>query len=209
LGVNGTTRAFADEPTGENTFDFDLTATIWYSVIPEEEIQGFVQMFPTLKSQLVSQVSELTEGNIMLQELTLVTREMGDTSATLTITGRLVGDFVKGMMALTANYMKLLGIDDPQTMPVLSPEELMYTKTKSIDVHIRFDRNELAFLMDSESVIEGDLDKQINIIYDIYWEQYLQSPYMTPEGALMINNFLLPTDISLENLNVVFEYSFD
>lgn len=209
LGVNGTTRAFADESTGENTFDFDLTATIWYSVIPKEEIQGFVQMFPTLKSQLVSQVSELTEGNITLQELTFVTREMGDTSATLTITGSLVGDFVKGMMALSTNYMELLGIDDPQTMPLLSPEELMYTKTKSIDLHIRFDRNDLAFLMDSETVIEGDMDKQINIIYNIYWEQYLQSPYMTPEWALMINNFLLPTDISVENLNIAFEYSFD
>jgi hypothetical protein len=42
-------------------------------------------------------------------------------------------------------------------------------------------------------------------------EQYLQDPYLLidPESALIINNFLLPTDISTENLNIAFEYSFD
>ena len=209
LGVNGTLGAFADESTGENTQDFDLTTTIWYSVIPKEEIQGFVETFPELKSLIATQLGELTEGNITLQELTLVIGEIGDTSATLTITGSLVGDFVKGGMALSTNYMTLLGIDDSQMAPFLSPEELMMIKTKSVDLHIRFDRNELAFLWDSETVIEGDMDKLMNIINDISLEQTLQSPYTTPEWALMINNFLLPTEISTENLNVAFEYSFD
>ena len=209
LGVNGTLGAFADESTGENTFDFDFTATIWYSVIPEEEIQEFVQMFPMLKSLIVTQLSELTEGNITLQELTLVIGEMGDTSATLTITGSLVGDFVKGGMALSTNYVALLGLDDSQMAPFLSPEEQMMIKTKSADLHIWFDRDELAFLMDSETVIEGDLDKLTNILMDTSFEQILQSPYTDPESALMINNVLIPTNISTENLNVAFEYSFD
>jgi hypothetical protein len=92
--------------------------------------------------------------------------------------------------------------------PFLSPEELMI-KTKSIDFHIRFDRNELAFIMDSENIIEGDMDKLINIMQDASLEQILQSPYITPELALMINNILIPTEISTENLNVALEYSFD
>ena len=209
LRVNGTMGSVADESTGEGIQDFALTATIWYSIFSKELIQEYVQMFPMYKSLIDTQLSELTEGNITLQELTLVIGEIGDTSATLTITGSLVGDFVKGGMALSTNYMELLGIDDSQMAPFLSPEELMMIKTKSADFHLRFDRNELAFLMDSESVIEGDLDKLINIMMDINLEQILQSPYTDPESALMIDNILIPTDISAENLNVALEYSFD
>ena len=211
LGVNGTLGSVTDESTGEGTYDFALTATIWHSIFPKEEIQEYVQMFYMFKSQIATQISELTEGNITLQELTLVSREIDYYSTSLTITGSLVGDFVKGGMALSTNYMALLGIDDPQTAPWISPEELMSMKTKSADIHIRFDRNEMAFLMDSESVIEGDPDKLINVMMDTWLEQYLQDPYLLidPESALIINNILLPTDISTENLNIALEYSFD
>jgi hypothetical protein len=91
---------------------------------------------------------------------------------------------------------------------MINPEELMI-KTKSADLHIWFDRNELAFLLDSESLIEGNMDKLINIMMDANLEQILQSNYTDPESALMINNILLPTDISTENLNIALEYSFD
>ncbi len=209
LGVNGTTGAFTDESTGENNLDFDLTLTIWYSLFPKEEIQGYVETFPLLQSQIVTQISELTEGNITLQDLTL-SEEIGFTSATLTITGSLVGDFVKGGNALSTNLLPLLGLEYPETTPLISPEDLMYTKAKSADMHIWYDRNEFAFLMDSEGVIEGDLDRQINIMKDIYLEQILQSPsLLTPELTLIIYGFLLPTDISSENLGMTFEYLFD
>jgi hypothetical protein len=112
-------------------------------------------------------------------------------------------------MALSTNYMELLGIDDSQMAPFLSPEELMMMKPKSADFHLWFDRNELAFKMDSESIIEGDLDKLMNIAMDLSLEQILQSPYTDPETALMINDVLLPTEISLENLNVAVECSLD
>jgi hypothetical protein len=216
LGVNGTTGAFTDESTGEDNFDFDLTITIWYSLLPEEEIQGFIETFPTLESQIVTQISELMEGNVTLQDLTY-SGETGFASATITISGSLVGDFVKGGTALSTNLLPLLGIEYPETTPLISPEELMYTKAKSADIHIWFDRDEFAFLMDSEGVIEGDLDRQINIMKDIYLEQIararaekiLQFPDTPPELVLMINDVLIPTEISTENLNVIFEYSFD
>jgi len=210
LGVNGTLGAVGDESTGEGTYDFDLTATIWYPLVPKEEVQEFIQMFPTLKSQITTQISELTEGNITLQELTLVSREIDYYSTSLTITGCLVGDFVKGGMALSTNITEQL-LAGQQTTTYLSPEELMSMKAKSADIHIRFDKNELAFLMDSENVIEGDMDKLINVMMDAWWEEYLQDPYLLidPETALMINDVLIPTDISTENLNFTFEYSFD
>lgn len=208
LRLNGTLGSVGDESTGEGTQDFALTATIWHSIIPNEEIQGVVQMFPMYKSLIETQLSELTEGNITLQELTLIIGETDYTSTTLTITGSLVGDFNKGGMALSTNYIELLGIDDSQMAPMINPEELMI-KTKSADLHIWFDRNDLAFKMDSESVIEGDMDRLINIMMDANLEQILQSNYTDPESALMINNILLPTDLSIENLNIASEFSID
>jgi hypothetical protein len=152
LRLNGTLGSVADESTGEGTLDFALTATIWHSIFPGELIQEYVQMFPVYKSMIETQLSELTEGNITLQELTLVIGEIGGTSATLTITGSLAGDFVEGGMALSTNYEALLGIDESQMAPWISQEDLMMLKTKSADLHIWFDRNELAFKMDSENV---------------------------------------------------------
>lgn len=206
LGVNGTIGVFTDEATWESTLDFDLTATIWYAVVPEEIIQEFVQNFPMLKSQLASQMGELTEGNITLQELTLVSSEIGTTSATITLSGSVVGDFNKGVMALST---KMVPPDTGVPMPTITPGELRYTTTKSGDLRVTFDKEELAFKMDSESVVEGDLDREINIMKNLLSEGFLQSPQITPEMTLIINNFLLPTDMSIVNLNIVFEYTFD
>jgi uncharacterized protein YciU (UPF0263 family) len=205
LGVNGTIGVFTDEATWESTLDFDLTTTIWYEVVPEEIIQEFVQNFPLLKLQLASQVSELTEGNLTLQDLTLVSSEMGTTSATLTFSGSVVGDFNKGGMALST---KLVPPDMGVPASTITPGKL-YIKTKSGDLRVTFDREELAFKIDSESVVEGDLDRQINVMKNLSLEGFLQSPQITPEMTLIINNFLLPTEMSIVNLNVVFEYAFD
>jgi len=205
LGVNGTIGVFTDEATWESTLDFDLTATIWYEVVSKEIIQEFVQMFPMFKSQLASQVSELTEGNITLQDLTLVSSEIGTTSATLTLSGSVVGDFNKGGMALST---KMVPPDMGVPAPTITPGEL-YITPKSADLSVTFDREELAFKIDSESVVEGDLDRQINVMKNLSSEGFLQSPQITPEMTLIINNFLLPTEMSIVNLNTVFEYTFD
>jgi hypothetical protein len=148
------------------------------------------------------------EGNVTLQDLTY-SGETGFASATITITGSLVGDFLKGGNALSTNLLPLLGLEDPETTSYISPEDLMYTKAKSADMHIWYDRNELAFIMESEGVIEGDLDRQVNIMKDTYLEQLLQLPDTPPEWALIINDVLLPTDISRENLGMTLEYLFD
>ena len=205
LGVNGTIGVFTDEATWESTLDFALTATIWYAVVPEEIIQEFVQNFPMLKSQLASQVSELTEGNITLQDLTLVSSEIGTTSATLTLSGSVVGDFNKGGVALST---KMVPPDMGVPAPTITPGEL-YITPKSGDLSVTFDREELAFKIDHESVVEGDLDRQINVMKNLSSEGFLQSPQITPEMTLIINNFLLPTELSIVNLNAVFEYTFD
>lgn len=208
LGVNGTIRVLTDEATWESTLDFDLTATIWYEVTPKENIQEFVQMFPMFKSELASQMSEQTEGNLTLQDLTLVRSEIGVSSATLTFSGSIVGNFVKGLMA-PSTKMVPPNIVVPQTVPTITPEELIITRAKSADLHVTFNKKELIFEIFFESVIEGDVDKQVNLLKGLFLEGSLQAPSTTQEMALFINNFLLPTDISIVNLNINSELTFD
>lgn len=208
VGVNGTVGSVTEEATLESTLDFDLAVTIWYTLYPKENIQQIVQNFPSFKSLLASQISEATEGNLTLQDLTLVSHEIGPMSATLTFTGSIGGDFVKGMMALSTK-MAPIAIGVPQTAPTISPEELKYAKTKSADLYVTFDGEELAFKVDFEGVTEGDIDRQTNVMKNIFLEQFLQSPQITQEMALVINNVLLPTDMSIVNLNIILEYTFD
>lgn len=208
LGVNGTTGTFTDKATWESTLEFDLTVTLWYTFYPEENITQFVQTFPMLKSQLASQINELTEGNITLQDLTIASSEIGATSATLTLTGRIEGDFGKGVIALSTK-MAPPNIGVPTSIPTIDLKELRYARPKSGDLYLTFDKNEMAFKMDSESVIEGDVDRQYNVMKDLFCEGFLKAPQTTQEMALMINNFLLPTELSIVNLNIIFEYLFD
>ena len=208
LGINGTIGVVTEEATFESTLDFDLAVSIWYTLLPKENIQLFVQNFPDFKSQLAIQISEGTEGNLTLRNLTLVSHEIGPISATLNITGSIVGDFSKGIMAFSTKMAPpVTGV--PEAVQTIKPEELRYAKIRSADVHVTFEKEELAFKVDFEGVMEGDVDRQINVLKNIYLEQFLQSPQITPEIALMINYFLLPTDMSILNLNIIFEYVFD
>lgn len=208
MGVNATIGSVTDWATLESILDFDLAVTMWYTAFPKESIQLFVQNFLGFKSQLASQISEVTEGNLTIQDLTLVSSEISPISATLTFTGSIVGDFSKGMMALlTKTVPSAQGVSP--IVPTISPEILRYTKIKSTDLYVTFDKEELAFKGDFEGVMEGDVDRQINDMKNIFLEQFLLSPQITPEMALVINNVLLPTDMSIVNLNIAFEYMFD
>jgi hypothetical protein len=203
LELNGSIVGSSDEATKETTLSFDLTTTIWYTVVPEGSIQEFIQTFPTMKTQLTSQIYEMTEGNITLQELTLVTGKLGTISATIALTGRISGDFQKGMIALSTK------MGTGVTAPKITPEELIYASMKSFDLHVTFDKEELALIMDTESIIEGDIDKQLNTVKNIILGGILQSQQTPPEATLLINNLLYPTEISVKDFNANFEYSFE
>jgi hypothetical protein len=208
LGISGTTGTFTDKASGESILEFDFKVTLGYTFYPKENIQQFVQTFPILKSQLASQINELTEGNITLQDFTLVSSEIRDTLATLIIKGRINGDLGKGLMALSTEMTPAYtGASTPsQTIDL---KELRNIRPKSGDLYLMFDKNEMAFKMDSEIVLEGDIDRHYNVMKDLFCEGFLQSPQTTQEMADSINDFLLPTELSIVNLNIFFEYLFD
>ena len=207
-GVDGRIEFVSDEETSEGTLDLELTIRIWYTLYPKESMEQFVQAFPMLKAQLVSQVSESTDGNLMIQDLTLVDSEIGPVYATLTVTASIVGDFGKGIQALLGE-VSIPYVDVPEIEPRLDLEELMYTRIRSADIHITFDNEEQAFTVVLEGVVEGDLDRLCNILKNMFLEERLQDSYVDAETAQLINDFLLPTEISIVNLNTTFEYSLE
>lgn len=214
-GVDGRIGFTTDEATSESTLDLDLTVTIWYTFYPREYIEMFIPYFPMLKAEVISQVSEVSDGNLTVQDLTLVDSEIGPVSATLTLSATIVGYFGESIPALTEitslvtgqsqTAMTTLFMGIPQIASQVWRGE--FTEIKSSDLHINFDKEELAFTLAAEGVVEGDLDRQVNAIKSHFMEEALQDPYVSQEAVQVINDFFLPTNVSIVNLNTTFEYS--
>lgn len=204
--IDGLIEFVLDEETSEGTLDLELTVQIWYTLYPKESIEQFVQAFPMLKATLVTQVSESTDGNLTIQDLTLVDSEIGPVYATLTVTASIVGDFGKGIQSLLGE-VSIPYVDVPEIEPEIDLEELMYLRVRSADLHITFDNDEQAFTVVIGGVLEGDLDGLCNDLKNRFLEERLRDPDVEVETAQLINDFLLPTEISVVNLNTTFEYS--
>ncbi len=208
IGVDGRIESTTDEGTSETTLDLEMTVEVWYTLYPKETIEQFVEAFPLLKAQLVSQVGEFTEGNLTIRDLTLVESEMGPFSATLTLTASMVGDLEKGIMALFDDFSLPLE-DIPQIEQGIDLEELKLTKIRSFDVHATFDNEELALTVAFEGALEGDLDRQVNAIKNLFLEEALRESDMDPDTARMVEDFLLPTEASVVDLSTTLDYSFE
>ncbi len=206
IGIDCGLEFVLDEETSEGTLDLELTVQMWYALYPKEFIEQFVETFPLFKAQLISQVSESTNGNVMIQDLTLVDSEIGPVYATITVTSSIIGDFGKGIQSLFGE-VSMPYVDIPEIEQGSDLEELMYLRIRSADIHITFDNEEQAFTVVLDGVMEGDLDEVCNSLKNMFLEERLHDSHLDEETAQMINEFLLPTEISIVNLNTVFEYS--
>jgi hypothetical protein len=205
VGVDG--RIGFAEDGDEGTLEAELTVEVWYSLYPREYVEMFIEGFPFLKAQLVSQVSESTEGKLAVEELTIVDSDVGPVSATLALTASVVGDF-EGLSSIIGEsavpYIDVPGVD-----PDIDYEELVMTSTRSSDLHVTFDKEELAFNCAFEGVLEGDLDRQANVIKNLVLEESLKESRPDPETTRMINDFLLPTEVVVSSLNMMVEFTQD
>ncbi len=208
VGVDCGIKFVLDEETSKGTLDLELTAQLWYALYPKELIEQFVETFPLFKAQLISQVSDSTNGNVMIQDLTLVDSEIGPIYATITVTSSIVGDFGKGIQSLFGE-VSIPYVDVPEIEPGSDLEELKYLRIRSADIHITFDNEEQAFTVVLDGVMEGDLDEVCNSLKNMFLEERLHDSQLDEETLQMINEFLLPTEISIVNLNTVFEYSLE
>lgn len=190
----------------ESALDLDLTVTIWYSSYPKMLIEQSVLMFPMFKAEIEAQVAEGSEGNVRIEELELLSSEMGEQSATLSLTARIVGDFSHGIIdpsaVLPRSYTGML-----QAAPGFYSEWLSGTGLRSGDLQISFDKEEMALETEFEVVVEGDLDEQFNEWKNAFLADALEEGYMDEEEEELVVEFLLPTEFSVADLSTAFDYS--
>ncbi len=189
----------------ESALDLDFTATIWYTSYPKMLIEQSVLMFPVFKAEIEAQVEEGSEGRVRIEELELLSGEMGDESATLSLTARIAGDFSYGIIdpsaAFSMSYIGML-----QAAPAFYSEWLSGTGLRSGDLQISFDNEEMALETEFEVVIEGDLDEQLNDWKDAFLADALEEGYMDEEEEELVVEFLLPTEFSVADLSAAFDY---
>jgi hypothetical protein len=189
----------------ESALGLDLTATIWYTSYPRMMIEQYVLMFPVFKAEIEAQVEEGSDGNVRIEELELLSSEMGDESATLSLTTRIVGNFSYGIIDPSTLFsMSSIGI--LQSAPSLYSEWLSGSGLRSGDFQVSFDKEEMAFTAEFEVVVEGDLDEQFNEWKDAFLADALEEGYMDEDDEELVVEFLLPTEFSVADLSAAFDY---
>jgi len=195
------------EGTYEGSVDVEATATIWYSIIPEETIGMFVLGFPLFKAEIESQLHEYSDGNLVFSELTIIESELGDVSATITAKMTVEGDFGAGITAFGESYAP--DYMDPPVQPSIPPESLTIATVRSGDVHISFDSEDLAFIIEYEVILEGDVDEQFNSLKDLLLEELLDESDLDPDATRLIYTLILPTELSVIDLGVSYNATLD
>lgn len=204
IGVDGSVVYEFLEDSQESALDLDLTVTVWYSAYPKEDIEEFVQMFPMLRAELMYQLSESTDGRVKVEELDLVSSELGQLSANLAVTARIVGEFDQAIPDLSgAFFLSYMGV--LQAAPAYGSLLMNYSGFRSGDLWISFDKEETTFSTEFEVVIEGDLDEQVNALKDDFFEWVLEEGIGDEEEEI-ITEFLLPTEFSVVDLETDFDY---
>ena len=205
IGVDGSVVYEFLEDSQESALNLDLTVTVWYSAYPKEDVEEFVQMFPMLRAELMYQLSESTDGRVRVEELDLVSSELGQLSANLAVTARIVGEFDQAILdpsgAFFLSYMGFL-----QAAPAYGSQLMDYSGFRSGDLRISFDKEETTFSAEFEVVLEGDLDEQFNALKDAFFERVLEEGSGDEEEEEIVTEFLLPTEFSVVDLETNFDY---
>ena len=207
VGLEGRVGFEVEEATSEGTLDLEATVRIWYTQYPREYVELFIETFPMLKEQMLSELSRMTDGRLEVQEMTIVDSEVGPEMATITLRASIVGDFAEGLQSL-AEEAYIPYLDLPDRRPRIDFREAMITKIDSADVRISFDGDEREFTISFDGVVDGDIDRQVNVVKNLLIEEAVRESEPDPETAEMINDFLLPTELSILNLNTTLEYSY-
>jgi hypothetical protein len=164
----------------------------------------FVLGFPLFKAEIESQLSEYFAGNLEFSELAITESELGEVSATITAKITLEGDFAGGVTAFAESYAP--EYLDPSVQPPDLPEDLMETLLSSADVQISFDSEDLSFIMEYEVILEGDVDAQFNALKDFMLEEQMEQYDLDSDTVQLINSFFLPTELSVTNLGITFNF---
>lgn len=207
VDLDMTVETIAQEGTFEGTVDVEATATIWYSIIPKETINMFVLGFPLFKAEIESQLLEYTDGNLELRELAIIDSELGEVSATITARMTVEGDFSAGIAALAESVTPYYV--EPSDSASTPSEEWLTTALRSGDIHITFGSEDLAFILEYEAVLEGDIDEQVNTLKARLLDALLEQSDLDPDAPRIIYGLVQPTELSVVDLGVSFNATLD
>ena len=200
IAVEGETTYVTDEEISESTFDMEFSLMIWYDLLPREYIEMMVENFLLLKPELVTQLIDLTDGYIEVEELDVAESDFGLTYASLTLKLTIVGDFVNGMLALYDELEEYFPEAEIDT--TMDPEILGYVKSSSSEVHIEFSSEDMTLRMTSSGITEGDLDGLVNAVKVQSIEQSLQDYDIDEDTRQFLEEFLIPTEFGVSNLDI-------
>lgn len=194
LGVDGNLGIAVVEPPYGLKVDLEFEMTLYYTFYPEAGIDSFVSMLPLLETQFAAEITEMTDGHIVLEELELLGFEKEPDHASLTVGIILSGDFQEGMQSLIED----IGVE---TIPPEEPEEAVPLSLVSFDYHVTFDRETLSLETEAGGSLSGDFDGQVNYLKDLVLEQLLNSDDISEEGRALVAR-ALPIDLEVRHLSL-------
>ena len=201
IGLDGTLEITMDEPSFVGVMDLALSATIYYAIFPQEQIEQMLMMFPLMETMVAAQVAQYSGGNLSLSRLEIVSSEMGLASATFTISASIEGDFQKGIQAAVTS----MGADYDAGAYEL--EEIPILRYESSHSRIEYLKESFTFEITAETIVLGDLDEYANFIKDSMLDEILKEGLMDEEEEEVLTEFLRPTEVSVENLQFELDYA--
>ena len=204
VSAEGRMETAVDEGTLEGALDLEANATVWFSLLPEQAIQGFMDELPELKAELETSIYENSEHSLVLEVFTVGEIERGELSATFALEARIAGDF-SSLVTLFENAIPSYLDDEVQTS--LVPEDWETPTMRSGDVHIYFDGEDLALKVDFEALMEGDPDASINDVKNLFFERLLEEYEPDPDAARLIEELLMPTELGVSDLHAELDFS--
>ncbi|UCD45993.1 MAG: hypothetical protein JSV27_05770 [Candidatus Bathyarchaeota archaeon] len=200
IALDGTLESNLVEPPFTGTIDLSVSATLYYVIYPQEEIEQMLMMFPLMETMLASQVAENSDGELSLSRLELVSSEMGPVSTTFAIEASIGGDFQKGIRAAMDN-MGLVYTEEGYDFGEISVVEV-----ESYSSSLVYVKDSFTFEASSEATVVGDVDEQLNVLKESMLTEVLQEGSLDDEDVAMINEFLWPTVFSVRDLHFEADY---
>jgi hypothetical protein len=200
IGVDGSLEANLGAQPSEGVLDLALSTTLYYETYPQDQIQQVLLMFPMMETMLASQVSLYSGENLTLTRLEVSSSNMGSSSATLMIEGRLEGNFQKGIRAILSNLGEDYYIEGFEFEQI--PELQIGSYRASLEY---FEENSIIELIFDTSIL-SNIDEWANFIKNSVLDEVLEEGYANEEDKAVINEFLLPTELSVANLLLQLDY---
>jgi hypothetical protein len=199
--VDGSMEVNLDDPPYGGSMDLALSTTLYYTLYPKEQIEQLLFMLPEMETMLALQLSYLSDDSLTLSTLEVVSSELGLDSATFKIEGSLEGDFQKGIQAAMEN-MGAIYSEEWSGIEEVPPLEI-----ESFRANLEFFKESFTFESMFEMTFLGNVDEWTNFVKNSMLDELLKEGYMEEEDEAVINEFLLPTDLSVENMQFELEYA--